>query len=68
MHRGDVPPGTPVIGIGHSMGGAAMAFAELQAPGTFSQLFLFEVASSAFNPPPAFLQPNLHRSLGLLRN
>jgi pimeloyl-ACP methyl ester carboxylesterase len=36
-----------VIGVGHSLGGAAMLMAELEAPGTFRQLFLYEPAVHA---------------------
>ena len=32
----------PVLGIGHSMGGAALVLAELAAPGTFAGLLLIE--------------------------
>ncbi|TGD85195.1 alpha/beta hydrolase [Mycolicibacterium sp. CH28] len=33
-----------VIGVGHSLGGAALATAELAAPGTFKRLYLYEPA------------------------
>lgn len=36
--------GAPVIGVGHSLGGAALLMAELAAPGTFARLFLYEPA------------------------
>ncbi|HZJ47935.1 MAG TPA: alpha/beta hydrolase, partial [Acidimicrobiia bacterium] len=39
----------PVVGVGHSMGGAAIAMAELLAPGTFSGLVLIE---PVIFPPP----------------
>ncbi|MGQ0616467.1 MAG: alpha/beta fold hydrolase [Acidimicrobiia bacterium] len=32
----------PVVGFGHSLGGAALAMAEAAAPGSFSALFLYE--------------------------
>jgi len=34
--------GGPVIGVGHSMGGAALFLAELQAPGTVRAAYMFE--------------------------
>ena len=34
--------GPPVLGVGHSLGGAMLALAELAAPGTFRGLWLFE--------------------------
>lgn len=36
--------GGAVIGVGHSLGGAALLMAELEAPGTFRRLFLYEPA------------------------
>jgi pimeloyl-ACP methyl ester carboxylesterase len=36
--------GDEVIGVGHSLGGAALLMAELEAPGTFQRLFLYEPA------------------------
>ena len=39
----------PVIGVGHSMGGAAILMAEITAPGTFSELLLVEPI--VFPPP-----------------
>lgn len=38
--RGD--PTEVLLGVGHSMGGAAIAMAELERPGTFARAFLFE--------------------------
>lgn len=39
--------GAAIIGVGHSLGGAALLMAELEAPGTFEQLFLYEPAVNA---------------------
>jgi len=35
-------PKVPLVGVGHSMGGAGLTFAELERPGTFDHLILYE--------------------------
>lgn len=41
--------GAPLIGVGHSMGGAVMLMAEIRSPGTFAALLLIE---PIVYPPP----------------
>jgi pimeloyl-ACP methyl ester carboxylesterase len=38
-----------IIGVGHSLGGAALLMAELEVPGSFQRLFLYEPAVHAQN-------------------
>lgn len=53
---GTAAPGPP-IGIGHSLGGAALLMAEAARPGTFRTLWLFEPATFPA-PPPGTAQTN----------
>lgn len=52
--RGD-PPDTPVLAVGHSMGGAAIVLAELERPGTIEKAWAFE---PILFPTPPDAEPN----------
>lgn len=60
-----VRPGLPVIGVGHSIGGAAMVKAELARPGSFARLVLCEPVlferDVAFDAPSALAERTSRR-------
>ncbi len=58
--------GEPVIGIGHSSGGAALAMAEILQPGTFAALLLFEPI--IFPPPYLPYEEGLYAATMARRN
>jgi pimeloyl-ACP methyl ester carboxylesterase len=51
-------PGEPLVGFGHSKGGAALLLAEQRAPGTFDALYLYEPV--VFPATPTFGGPGEH--------
>jgi pimeloyl-ACP methyl ester carboxylesterase len=51
LDAGVLPDGAPVIGIGHSLGGAALVLAAAARPGAFAGLWMFEPIA----PPPGSL-------------
>lgn len=52
-----VGPHRPIYGFGHSLGGAISALVELNRPGTFRGLFLFEPVVAT---PQFFDRPYVH--------
>ena len=54
--KGVIDGASPVIGVGHSLGGAAMAMAEIAYPGTFRSLILIE----PIIPPPPYKRQEDH--------
>lgn len=51
----------PILGVGHSMGGAALTMAEIVAPGTFAALALIE--PMLFSPPYQRAENHLSRAV-----
>ena len=51
LDAGVLPPGAPVLGVGHSMGGAALVLAARERRGVFAALWMYEPVI----PPPGAL-------------